>query len=110
MRENPAYSNVASIKQSQYARSKEPPSQPGGSAGGFKLMGSGSSNSKFNVKMMAASTEEKQKHPKSPQKGKCVFCSESHFVERCTKFKGLKLSERMKFAQSEELCFNCKNS
>jgi len=38
---------------------------------------------------------------------KCFFCSEPHSIYACTKFKGLRTSERIKAAQDKKLCANC---
>ena len=94
-RESHAYSNILTLKQKQ-SRQREPLSNQGSGSSAKRLMAT-----------VGDDVSSRKSKPPHSQKVSCTYCSEGHFIERCPKFKGLKLSDRMSFAQKELLCFNC---
>ena len=53
------------------------------------------------------STGSPQSSEQPPAKFACLNCSEPHTLERCQKFKGLNMQDRMKLGRKLEICFNC---
>ena len=48
-----------------------------------------------------------QTSPNIPSKGKCSFCNESHFTNKCEKFLNKTIPDRKELIKSSNLCFNC---
>jgi hypothetical protein len=58
------------------------------------------------------SNESKTKQSKSPSYGlkspsECLYCKKPHTLEKCFKFKGLQMKDRIEFGKKEKMCFNC---
>jgi len=57
---------------------------------------------------LATTAESPSKQPNNPkQSTKCVVCSEDHYLPFCDRFIKMPLSDRLKIAKDENLCFNC---
>ena len=77
------------------------------------------SNPQAKITMMATDTKEgkdfkesKPRMPKSPNQGQkplgeCLYCKKPHDFEKCFKFKGLEIKDKVEFGSKEKLCFNC---
>ena len=103
-RESHAYSNVLSLKQKPNTKPKD----------GFQPTGQ---PNKINAKILTTVLDgagssvglnnKPTPSPKKPPRSQCIYCSETHHLERCSKFKSQKLADRITFAMKENLCFNC---
>ena len=99
-RENHAYADVNSMKQKapEKKADKDVRTKPSRQTSTGKVSTYTTDQEKI------ASTPQTSKQP---TKFACLHCSEPHTLERCQKFKGLNMQERMKQGRKLEICFNC---